>query len=393
VKSKLLIIANNNIGTGQSGGDTIFLEFIKHWQNNLQITVFGSEETQSLLKRYHLTPTFIKTDKSNPHNSPTILNLVRHSLRRIFFGKVAFFKNTRIFSNSDYCYTVSDFYPDFIFGLLYKIVNPKGVWLCGQYLFAPRPGTKFSPYEHQLLKGTIYYLLQIISRFLAQHFADQILITSEPDRARFPNKKVVVVQGGVDIIESEKYLKSKSVKAISKRSFDAVFQGRLHSQKGVLELVDIWKYVVAKRPTAKLAIIGDGQLEQSLKNKIKKQKLTKNIVLFGFQTGQKKYEIFKESKIVVHPAIYDSGGMAAAEAMAWGLPGVSFNLEALKTYYPSGMIKTPSGNFPLFAKNILDLLTDEKLYKKTSIAALKLVREVWNLDIRAKNIYTQIFNG
>ena len=45
--------------------------------------------------------------------------------------------------------------------------------------------------------------------------------------------------------------------------------------------------------------------------------------------------------MVVHPAIFDSGGMAAAEAMAWGLPGVSFDLPALKTYYPQGMIKNP----------------------------------------------------
>ena len=34
------------------------------------------------------------------------------------------------------------------------------------------------------------------------------LITSEPDRIRFPNKIVHVVQGGVDISESQKYLKS-----------------------------------------------------------------------------------------------------------------------------------------------------------------------------------------
>jgi len=39
VKSKLLIIANNNIGTGQSGGDTIFLEFIKNWQKKLDTKI------------------------------------------------------------------------------------------------------------------------------------------------------------------------------------------------------------------------------------------------------------------------------------------------------------------------------------------------------------------
>jgi len=392
VKSKLLIIANNNIGTSQSGGDTIFLEFIKNWQNKLDITVFGSEETKHLLKRYQLSPPFIQTDKTNINSAPTVFNLIRHTLRRIFWGKIAFLTHLKQFKTANYCYTVSDFYPDFIFGLLYKTVNPKGIWLCGQYLFAPKPGSKFSPYEHQVLKGLLYYFLQIFSKFFAQLFADQILITSEPDRSRFPQKKVIVVQGGVDTTESEKYLKSSKIIPVSRRKYDAVFQGRLHSQKGVIELIDIWKLVVKKMPQAKLAIIGDGQLEKTLKAKIKKLKLDKNIILFGFQTGQNKYNIFKESKIVVHPAIYDSGGMAAAEAMAWGLPGVSFDLEALKTYYPRGMLKTPAVNYQQFADNIINLLTDKKLYHQISTEALKLITNVWDWSKRSEKLYQEIFN-
>lgn len=392
MKSKLLIIANNNIGNSQSGGDTIFLEFIKNWQKHLDITVFGSEETKGLLKRYRLFPKFIKTDKINKKCSPTVINLIHHTLRRVILGKICFFSHIKQFKESSYCYTVSDFYPDFIFGLLYKIVNPKGVWLCGQYLFAPLPGSKFSPYENQFVKGFFYYLMQIFSRFFAQLFADQILITSEPDRSRFPGKKVIVVQGGVDISESEKYFKTEKIIPVSKRKYDAVFQGRLHSQKGVIELIDIWKLVIKKIPQAKLAIIGDGQLETELKTKITKLKLKDNIVLFGFQTGQDKYNIFKDSKIVVHPSIYDSGGMAAAEAMAWGLPGVSFNLKALKTYYPQGMIKTPVGNNQLFADNIIKLLQNRKYYQQTSINALKLIRQVWDWKKRASKLYIEIFN-
>lgn len=392
MKSKLIIIANNNIGSGQSGGDTIFLEFIKNWQDKLNITVFGAEETKELLKRYQLSPNFVLTDKANKNCEPNVFNLCRHTLRRIFWAKVSFFSHLKQFKESQYCYTVSDFYPDFIFGLLYKAVNPKGVWLCGQYLFAPKPGSKYSPYEHQYLKGFFYYFLQIFSRLLAQLFADQILITSEPDRGRFPNKKVIVVQGGVDVTESNKYLKLGKIKSVSKRKYDAVFQGRLHSQKGVIELVDIWKIVVKTIPNAKLAIIGNGQLENELKLKISRLKLNQNIILLGFQSGQNKYDVFKDSKIVVHPAIYDSGGMAAAEAMAWGLPGVSFDLEALKTYYPKGMIKSKNGDYHDFSKNIISLLHNQKLYQKTSQEALELIRSVWDWSKRASKLYKEIFH-
>lgn len=87
----------------------------------------------------------------------------------------------------------------------------------------------------------------------------------------------------------------------------------------------------------------------------------------------------------MHPAIYDSGGMAACEAMACGLPGVSFDLPALKTYYPKGMIKTPCYDLKAFAENILKLLADEKLYKRTAKDALEWAKE-WDWDKKAEDL-------
>lgn len=392
MKEKLLIIANNNIGTSQSGGDTIFLQFIKNWQKKIDITVIGSAESKRLLRRYQLKPKFIQSDTINKRCYPSTLNIILHCFRRTFKAFKIFFKHKKIFKESLYCYTASDFIPDIIFGLLYKSVNPKGNWLCAQYLFAPNLNDKNTPYRTQPLKGFLYYLFQKITKKLANKYADIIFITSEPDKKYFPNKKIVVVQGGVDITASEKYLKSNKIKPVSSRQFDAVFIGRLHPQKGVLELVDIWKIVVNKIPSAKLALIGDGQLKKDLISKIKQHKLNKNITLLGFRSGEEKYNIFKNSKIVLHPAIYDSGGMAAAEAMAWSLPGVSFDLESLKSYYPQGMLKSPLNNYQSFANNIINLLQNKNLYQKTSSKALDLIRKKWDWRKRSQKIYNQIFN-
>lgn len=391
-KQKLLIIANNNFGTSQSGGDTIFLEFIKNWQSKLYITVFGSQETQNLLNRYKLTPSFIKTDNLNPRHQPTAVNIIFHNLRRCFKGFIAYLSNYSQISSFTHCYTASDFPPDFFIGLINKTLHPKTIWLSGQYLFAPHPNQINSPYKNQPLKGWFYYLYQIISLSLARKFADVILVTSAPDVTKFPQKKVIVVQGGVDITQSKRYLKSSKIIPMIKRKYDAVYLGRLHPQKGVLELIDIWQIVTKSIPSAKLTIIGDGQLEPQIKSKIKTLKLQKNIQLLGFLTGQQKYAIFKNSKIVVHPAIYDSGGMSAAEAMAWGLPGVSFDLESLETYYPQGIIKSPLGNFQQFSKNIISLLTNQKLYQKHSSLAIKLIQNTWDWQKRSEIIFQQIFN-
>ena len=85
--------------------------------------------------------------------------------------------------------------------------------------------------------------------------------------------------------------------------------------------------------------------------------------------------------------------MSAAEAMAWGLPGVSFDLEPLKTYYPQGIIKSPLSNKQQFAQNIIKLLTNHLLYKELSSQALKLIQNTWDWQKRSEIIYQQIFNA
>ena len=101
--------------------------------------------------------------------------------------------------------------------------------------------------------------------------------------------------------------------------------------------------------------------------------------MFGFLDGLEKIKVFKDSKIVLHPALYDSGGMAACEAMICGLPGVSFDLPALKVYYPKGMLKTPCYDLKAFAENILRLLENKSLYNQLRKDAINWAKEWdWN---------------
>ncbi|MFA7301109.1 MAG: glycosyltransferase [Candidatus Shapirobacteria bacterium] len=385
----LLVIANNNIGTSQSGGDTIFLELIKHWQNKLDITVFGCQEAHALLNRYQLDHIkFIKTDDTNLHSHPSVSNLLIHTIRRIFWGITTALKYRHVFISSNYCYTSSDFYPDYLLGLIYKMINRRGIWIACHYLFISKPTDNDSSYKSEKLKGWLYFLSQIPTKYFTQKFADIIYITSEPDISYFPNKKVIVIRGGVNLNPSKKYFQSKK---ITKKIYDGLFIGRLHPQKGVLELIDIWQLLCVKIPNAKLAIIGDGILNQQLISKIKKLSLQSNIKLFGFKIGAEKYKIIEQSKVILHPATFDSGGMAAADAMSFGLPGVSFDLPALKTYYPQGMIKVPLYDKHIFANNIYLLLTNKIIYNKTSAKAIDLIKNHWNWDKQSKIIYEKTF--
>jgi glycosyltransferase involved in cell wall biosynthesis len=192
--------------------------------------------------------------------------------------------------------------------------------------------------------------------------------------------------GGVDLSIPQ------SVPEPKEKAFDAIFIGRLHPQKGPLELMDIWRILRQKRPDARLAVIGSGPLEARCKAKAQALGLADNVKFFGFCDGVEKYKIVKASRVVLHPAVYDSGGMAAAEALCCGLPGVSFDLRSLQTYYPRGWLKAPVGDLNGFAENIDRLLSDPQLYAATSKDAYAAGLE-WDWNVRAQAVWNAIERG
>jgi glycosyltransferase involved in cell wall biosynthesis len=368
------------------GGSRIFIECARRWlDSGMSIYFYTSEEGYIMLRRYGLKTIKFVVAPSSKYKKFGLYGL--YAVRTI--KQCINVLKTRPDVDNFVVYSGSDFFPDVIPAFLMKLRFRRAKWLAGFYLFASSPFDNQTPYKgRSTLKGLIYYLSQLPVYSVVRKHADMVWVTSEPDRHKFignrlKKEKVVAVQGGVDT-------KSPSLVPESKnKMFDAVFIGRFHPQKGVLELIDIWKIFCGEKKDAKLAMIGVGELEGVVKEKILKYGLEKNVVLFGFKDGLDKIRIFKDSYVVVHPAIYDSGGMAACEAMACGLPGVGFDLPAFKTYYPKGMLKTPCFDLELFAKNILDLIDDKALYQKTSKEALEWAKE-WDWDKRAKDLLLQI---
>ena len=380
-----------------SGGDRILIELFKRWQTDFKkIDIVTCSVGQKVIKRYWKTPAnvsfkIIKTQKKD-YQILALLYLYKtwRGLEIINQLKGDYY---------DYIYSSSDFWPDSVPAFWLKIKNPQICWLAGFYLFAPSPFQSDSPYKGKnFFLGLCYWLTQLPIYFLVKNWSNFVLVTSEPDVNKFLTKKraknrMIVIQGGVDISEAKKYLKSSQVVPVEKRKYDACFVGRFHYQKGVLELIDIWHKVCQEKKTAKLAMIGLGPLATEIKTKIKRLSLEKNIDLLGFRDGEDKYKIFKQAKVILHPATYDSGGMAAAEAMAWGLPGVGFDLEALKTYYPQGMVKVPLLKLDQFANEVIALLNEDEHYQRLSQEAIELTQRVWDWDRKAVEIYQKIFYG
>jgi len=392
-----LFISNSNFGPGLSGGDRIFLELLRRWSKKQSVSLMGAGDTLKLLSQYRLRQiNFIKVDNSNRHITPTVLNIIKLQITRTCKSIYFIFKHYSYFRQFTHIYSVSDFYADLLPAFILKIIFPKITWIAGYYLLAPKPFSEDSPYRNQPVRGLIYYLSQILSLNLVRIKADYVFVTSDPDikyflSSRIGAKNIIVVRGGVNISAPKNFFKKHTLLPFTSRKYQACFIGRLHPQKGVLILIDIWKIVTNSIPDAKLAIIGNGSLHSALSSKIRRLHLSKNIDVLGFLDGSAKNNIFKNSALVVHPATYDSGGMASAEAMSWGLPGISFDLEALKTYYPQGMVKIRCFDTRGFAAAIIKLLSSTSQYRRYSRQAHKLIFNQWDWDKRADTIYHQVF--
>ena len=367
-----------------SGGDRILVECSKRWtKDGVTVNIFTVERGYEFCKSYGLVDAHYEVLLSSKADRFGFLisyvARIVSGCAKAMFTKFSFNKEDIIL-----VYSSSDFWPDSLPAWILRMRFRNICWIAGFYFFPPYPFSKGSLSKGvSRLRRLFYYLSQVPVYGLIRKYADMVWVTNELDRWRFidgrrlTDDKVFAIKGGVDVRTPS------LVPEPMEKKFDAIFIGRLVPEKGILELIDIWKYVCEKKKDAKLAILGSGPLNNQVQNKIRQYGLTDNIKTFGFVDGIEKFKIMKESKVVVHPSIMDSGGMAACEAMVCGLPGVSFDLQSLRVYYPKGMIKTPLYDLKIFANNVLKLLNEESLYHNLSKEAIDFAKD-WDWNKVAK---------
>lgn len=392
-KPSIHIIALSSLGQGLSGGDRIYIELARRWSKTIPIKVYVWEEGLAMVQRQNLSGQMLKVNLIKVGEFSRLGFFIIYIYRIILGIKLGL---TQKIDKGDYIYSASEFWMDSLAAFILKLRYQTVVWVAAWYQTAPDPFKGFAEGKREQayrFRAFLYWFAQLPIKPLIAKCADYVLVNNQQEKKQFPkllkNNKAVVVLGAVDTEAISHYIKTH--KRIIDKKYTGVFQGRFHPQKGVVELIDIWKLVTKKIPHAKLAMIGDGPLMDDVKERIRRLGLEGNVILFGYQyDGDKKYSIFQSSKIVVLPSFYDSGGMAAAEAMAFGLPAVGFNLKAYSSYYPKGMIKVAVGDLKVFAMTILELNQNENLYNQLGQSAKEWIHSHFSWKKRANEIWSTL---
>jgi len=146
----------------------------------------------------------------------------------------------------------------------------------------------------------------------------------------FPSEKIRVCWNGVD---SEKYDKThftdvqiKNLRrkySIKENETMLFFIGRLVTVKGAHKLIEAMPKIIDEYPNTKLVILGIGDLEDQIKNKVKELKIENNVCLnYEFVDEKQRILHYAASDIVVLPSLYEPFGIVCTEAMSMGKPVV-----------------------------------------------------------------------
>lgn len=133
---------------------------------------------------------------------------------------------------------------------------------------------------------------------------------------------------------------SKIAKFHSSNKYDLVFIGRLHSERGIDELVELIKNLKSIRPTTSIAIAGDGPLRTYIAEELSKWIDDSSVSLMGFLDGPRITNLYSETKVLVSTAPREGYGLTLREAILSNVQVIVRRSEGAleaKAAYPDGI--------------------------------------------------------
>jgi glycosyltransferase involved in cell wall biosynthesis len=233
----------------------------------------------------------------------------------------------------------------------------------------------------QILKSNITFLLM---NLLAKSFNKFVVLTNN-NTHEWKTKNIEVIPNPLTFYpEFASSLENKTVIAVGKQSY----------QKGYDRLLKSWQIINKKNPDWILKIYGKLDESQGLDNLAKKLNIQDSVYFFDAEKNIQ--EKLLEASIFVLTSRFEGFGMVLIEAMACGLPIVSFDCPC----GPKDIIKNnidgflvPNDDINLFANQVNLLIENKELRQKFSKNAREnvkrfstdIVLEKWN-DLIKKTI-------
>lgn len=171
----------------------------------------------------------------------------------------------------------------------------------------------------------------------------------------------------------------------------AICVGRLSEQKGMEYLIEAWSYVHKNHPDWKLDIYGYGELKEEMTRSIATLDLT-DVISINEPTNEI-IQKYLESSIYIMSSRFEGFGMVLLEAMACGVPCISFDCP----YGPADIIRNGEDGFLVehlntraLANSICQLIEQPELRKRFGEKAKKNITRYSKDNVMKQ--WTELFN-
>jgi glycosyltransferase involved in cell wall biosynthesis len=358
---QLLVLLCSVVGPTPSGGDRLAVELARHWPvGGERPTVLTSAAGARQLERASWLPS---SGEGRGGRSPFVVQVIRgpSSSSRMASWSLGSFTAppaaralVRKITGQGHQAVVlssSPFPPDLAAALAARAA--RAVWIQSWQLVMPSRGG----YRSALSYVSQQLCLALARRWCRTLVVPTTLMAAQARRRGFRDDQIHVAGLAVD---REEVAAGIADRPTSEKSFDAVFVGRFHAQKGLSDLLAAWKLVQQTLPAASLEVIGDGDGPEAEAFKAGLDQFAPATVRrLGVLSGPDKYAAMARAKIFVFPSHHESWGHVVIEAMATGLPVVGYDLPSSVEVFGDAMEMVPVGDVRAFAAKVVGLLSDE----------------------------------
>lgn len=225
---------------------------------------------------------------------------------------------------------------------------------------------------------------RILRRFEALFFAcciNETIVAAESTadqvRTLVPSKDIQI-EVFLPTYTPEQFASIRSID-FDARPFRVLFMGRIETNKGVYDLVEIAAALDPK--VFHFDICGDGSELQSLRRKIETRGLNCILTCHGFLDRNDLYALLDQVHVVIVPTTTDfeeGFNMVCAEAILYGRPVITSAVCPALTYIRDAAIEVTPNDIGKYREAVIRLATDRNIYEQKRLACKVLQKQFYD---------------
>jgi glycosyltransferase involved in cell wall biosynthesis len=164
--------------------------------------------------------------------------------------------------------------------------------------------------------------------------------------------------------------------------------GRFNALKGHQYLIDIIPDVVKEVPNVRFVLIGSGELEEELKERVRQRGVSDRVIFTG-RVDQDRIPLFiAMMDILVHTSLREGLARVLPQALAAGIPAVSFDLDGAHEVIRDGITGrlVTACDQERLCRALIDLLKNPDQARSMGATGREIVRHTWTVEAMVRGV-------